>query len=70
MSPAQAVDSHLALQARASVAIHFGAFRLGLDGQDGALDLLAAALESKSGNGKMLDFRALDFGESTVLPLH
>lgn len=70
MSPAQAVDAHLALQARTSVAVHFGTFRLGLDGQDEALYLLAAALESKSGNEEVLDFRALDFGESTILPLY
>ncbi|MBV1874427.1 MAG: MBL fold metallo-hydrolase [Gammaproteobacteria bacterium] len=70
MSPVQAVDAHLILQARTSVAIHFGTFRLGLDGQDEALNLLTAALARKSRNGEVLDFRALDFGESTILPLY
>ncbi len=67
ISPIQAVDAHLVLQAKTSIAIHFGTFRLGLDGQDEALSLLTEAIENKSADEKVLDFRALDFGESAVL---
>jgi len=59
IDPAQAVDAHLALGARTSVAVHFGTFALGDDGEDEPLDDLRYALAAK-GNPRVL---ALDHGE-------
>ncbi len=53
ISPEEAVDAHLALGARTSIAMHFGTFQLGDDGhREPLLDLLAA-LEEK-GNPAVL----------------
>jgi len=59
IDPAQAVDAHLALGARTSVAVHYGTFALGDDGEDEPLDDLRDALAAK-GNPRFL---TLDHGE-------
>lgn len=59
IDPAQAVDAHLALGARTSVAVHFGTFALGDDGEDEPLIDLRRALDEK-GNPRVF---ALDHGE-------
>jgi len=64
IDPAQAVDAHFALGARTSVAIHFGTFALGDDGEYDPLRDLHAALAGK-GNPPFL---VLDQGEGRDLP--
>jgi L-ascorbate metabolism protein UlaG (beta-lactamase superfamily) len=64
IDPAQAVDAHFALGARTSVAIHFGTFALGDDGEYDPLRDLQAALVGK-GNPPFL---VLDHGEGRDLP--
>jgi len=64
IDPAQAVDAHLALGARTSVAIHFGTFALGDDGEYDPLRDLHDALAEK-GNPPFL---VLDQGEGRDLP--
>lgn len=59
IDPAQAVDAHLALGAKTSVAVHFGTFALGDDGETEPLLDLANALRAK-GNPNLF---ALDHGE-------
>lgn len=44
LSPLDALQAHRDLSAKASIAIHFGTFRLGDDGETEAIDLLAKAL--------------------------
>ena len=64
IDPAQAVDAHFALGARTSVAIHFGTFALGDDGEyDPVRDLHDALAEN--GNPPFL---VLDQGEGRDLP--
>jgi L-ascorbate metabolism protein UlaG (beta-lactamase superfamily) len=58
ISPAEAVDAHLALQARNSVVMHYATFRLGDDGYEQPLLDLRSALAAK-GNPSVL---ALEHG--------
>lgn len=67
LSPEQALQAHNLLQSKLSVAIHYGTFRLGLDGQYEAVERLNALLPS-SNSDTTADFRVLDFGESLTLP--
>jgi L-ascorbate metabolism protein UlaG (beta-lactamase superfamily) len=64
IDPAQAVDAHFALGARTSVAVHFGTFALGDDGEYDPVRDLHAAL---AGNGNP-PFLVLDQGEGRDLP--
>ncbi|MDP9360925.1 MAG: MBL fold metallo-hydrolase [Acidobacteriota bacterium] len=64
IDPAQAVDAHFALDARTSVAVHFGTFALGDDGEYDPVRDLHAALAGK-GNPPFL---VLDQGEGRDLP--
>jgi L-ascorbate metabolism protein UlaG (beta-lactamase superfamily) len=64
IDPAQAVDAHFALGARTSVAIHFGTFALGDDGEYDPLRDLDVAL-AENGNPPFL---VLDQGEGRDLP--
>jgi L-ascorbate metabolism protein UlaG (beta-lactamase superfamily) len=64
IDPAQAVDAHVALGARTSVAVHFGTFALGDDGEYDPVRDLNAALAGK-GNPPFL---VLDQGEGRDLP--
>jgi L-ascorbate metabolism protein UlaG (beta-lactamase superfamily) len=64
IDPGQAVDAHFALGAATSVAIHFGTFALGDDGEYDPLRDLHAALDGK-GNPPFL---VLDQGEGRDLP--
>jgi L-ascorbate metabolism protein UlaG (beta-lactamase superfamily) len=64
IDPAQAVDAHFALGARTSVAIHFGTFALGDDGEYDPLRDLDDAL-AEGGNPPFL---VLDQGEGRDLP--
>lgn len=64
ISPDEAVDAHLALQARTSIAMHFATFHLGDDGYDApARDLRAAV--ARRGNP---DFRIVEHGKGIDLP--
>jgi L-ascorbate metabolism protein UlaG (beta-lactamase superfamily) len=47
MSPAQAVEAHLTLRARTSVASHFGTFQLADDGEDEPVEVLQTALRER-----------------------
>jgi L-ascorbate metabolism protein UlaG (beta-lactamase superfamily) len=69
IDPAQAVDAHFALGARTSVAVHFGTFALGDDGEyDPVHDLnLALAGKALAENGNP-PFLVLDQGEGRDLP--
>ena len=58
MSPRDAVEAHLALQARVSVASHFGTFRLADDGQDEPVQFLQHVLSQY----RFAGFRVLDTG--------
>jgi L-ascorbate metabolism protein UlaG (beta-lactamase superfamily) len=53
ISPAEAVDAHFALRARTSIAMHYGTFRLGDDGETEPVVDLQAALKEK-GNPPVL----------------
>ena len=53
ISPAEAVDAHRAVRARTSIAMHYGTFRLGDDGEAEPLNDLRAALAGK-GNPPVL----------------
>jgi hypothetical protein len=53
ISPAEAVDAHIALGARTSIAIHWGTFRLGDDGEREPVDDLRAAIAA-NGNPSFL----------------
>jgi L-ascorbate metabolism protein UlaG (beta-lactamase superfamily) len=66
MDPAEAVQAHLDLAARESIAMHFGTFRLTAEGIDEPLVGLRSAL--RAAGVPETRFRALDFGESYVLP--
>ncbi len=65
MSPEEAVDAHLQLAARVSVASHFGTFELADDGQDEAVEVLQQVLRGKNLRGT--EFRVLQFGEGCEL---
>jgi L-ascorbate metabolism protein UlaG (beta-lactamase superfamily) len=53
ISPAEAVDAHFAVRARTSIAMHYGTFRLGDDGEAEPVNDLRAALAEK-GNPPVL----------------
>ena len=56
ISPAEAVDAHFAVRARTSIAMHYGTFRLGDDGEAEPVNDLRAALAEK-GNPPVLAVR-------------
>jgi L-ascorbate metabolism protein UlaG (beta-lactamase superfamily) len=64
IDPAQAVDAHFALGARTSVAVHFGTFALG---DDGEYDPLRDLHDALAANGNP-PFLVLDQGEGRDLP--
>ncbi len=66
ISPKEAVQVHQLLRAENSVAIHFGTFQLGADGQFRPVIELEAAL--KSVEGVRPNFRSLDNGEGQWIP--
>jgi len=66
MTPAQAVEAHLRLGARVSIASHFGTFPLADDGMDEPLQSLDEARRLKSLPES--EFRVLGFGEGWELP--
>jgi L-ascorbate metabolism protein UlaG (beta-lactamase superfamily) len=65
LSPAQAVEAHEALGAATSVAIHFGTFDLGDDGQDEAPAELSKSILSRPAPPR---FWLLGFGEGRAVP--
>jgi L-ascorbate metabolism protein UlaG (beta-lactamase superfamily) len=69
IDPAQAVDAHFALGARTSIAVHFGTFALGDDGEYDPVRELSVALAEKAlaENGNP-PFLVLDQGEGRDLP--
>ncbi len=64
INPAEAVQAHFVLRAQTSVAIHFGTFQLGDDGQEEAVWELKEAIAS-SGNPR---FWILQHGEGRDIP--
>ena len=64
ISPAEAVDAHDALKASTSMAIHFGTFNLGDDGETQPVDDLREAIAAK-GNPR---FWVLEFGGGRDVP--
>lgn len=65
LSPWDAVRAHHALEARHSVAMHYGTFRLGDEDPDEAADVLQEAV-GEEGNPC---FHALRFGETRAIPV-
>jgi L-ascorbate metabolism protein UlaG (beta-lactamase superfamily) len=65
MNPAEAVQAHLDLEARQSVAMHYGTFQLTTEGIDEPLRALAEARDAR--NVDASSFRALEFGGSLWL---
>jgi L-ascorbate metabolism protein UlaG (beta-lactamase superfamily) len=66
LSPAEALRAHRVLGARASVALHFGTFRIADDADGQAVAELHAALGA--GGGQQADFRILAYGEGRDVP--
>ena len=66
LSPRDAVQAHYALDASTSLAIHYGTFRLGDDGQDEPVETLTRAI--KDHDQPAPRFCALDFGEGREVP--
>lgn len=64
LSPEEAIDVHNLLGAGTSLAVHFGTFRLGDDGQFDAVERLARAIVDKSET----HFRVLKSGEGRDVP--
>ena len=64
ISPAEAVDAHLALGARTSIAMHYGTFRLGDDGLEEPVRDLRAAVAAKD-NAQVL---VVDHGAGIDVP--
>lgn len=64
IDPQQAVDAHFALRAETSIAIHFGTFALGDDGQEEPVWELKEAI-SRKGNPR---FWILNHGEGRSIP--
>ena len=64
ISPAEAVDAHFAVRARTSIAMHYGTFRLGDDGETEPVDDLRAALPKK-GDPPVL---AVEHGRAVDVP--
>jgi L-ascorbate metabolism protein UlaG (beta-lactamase superfamily) len=65
MNPAEAVQAHLDLEARRSVAMHFGTFQLTPEGIDAPVRELASALRNREVPAER--FRAVEVGESVWL---
>jgi L-ascorbate metabolism protein UlaG (beta-lactamase superfamily) len=65
MNPAEAVQAHLDLGARQSVAMHFGTFQLTPEGIEEPVAKLEAALEARGIEDG--SFKVLEFGESLKL---
>jgi L-ascorbate metabolism protein UlaG (beta-lactamase superfamily) len=65
MNPAEAVQAHLDLAARQSIAMHFGTFQLTPEGIDEPVSELAKALRERGVPTER--FRALEVGESVSL---
>jgi L-ascorbate metabolism protein UlaG (beta-lactamase superfamily) len=61
LSPSDALEAHFILGAQTSVAMHFGTFQLGDDGQYEAVDLLSATIAETSMEDT--EFLVLDSGE-------
>jgi len=66
VSPEEAVEAHQILDAGTSVAIHFGTFALGDDGEREAVEELYRALENAGEQRER--FWVLDFGEGRDVP--
>jgi L-ascorbate metabolism protein UlaG (beta-lactamase superfamily) len=66
INPEEAVGAHLALRSQMSVAIHFGTFELGGDGQYQAVEELRVAMDAQGVPRER--FRVLDFGEGLDVP--
>jgi L-ascorbate metabolism protein UlaG (beta-lactamase superfamily) len=66
VSPEQAVQAHLDLEAQVSVPMHFGTFRLADDGQEEPVTRLHAAVEAQPGPKPA--FWVLGFGEGRDIP--
>jgi L-ascorbate metabolism protein UlaG (beta-lactamase superfamily) len=62
MNPAEAVQAHLDLDARESIAMHFGTFQLTTEGIDDPVSALDEARRERKVSPSR--FRILDFGES------
>jgi|GEM_PF-2909749 len=65
MNPAEAVQAHLDLGARRSIAMHFGTFQLTAEGIDDPVRELAAALRERGVPAEQ--FQAIEVGESLKL---
>ena len=66
LSPDDALKAHFVMGAHTSIAMHFGTFKLGDDGQYEAVELLSAAItETSMGDTRFL---VLDWGESRQFP--
>jgi L-ascorbate metabolism protein UlaG (beta-lactamase superfamily) len=65
MNPAEAVQAHLDLAARRSIAMHFGTFQLTPEGIDEPVHQLTNALQERGVPAEQ--FRAMDVGESVSL---
>ncbi|HEY0350604.1 MAG TPA: MBL fold metallo-hydrolase, partial [Gemmatimonadales bacterium] len=65
MNPTEAVQAHLDLAARQSIAMHFGTFQLTPEGIDEPVRELAKALRERGVPAER--FRAMDVGESVAL---
>jgi L-ascorbate metabolism protein UlaG (beta-lactamase superfamily) len=65
MNPAEAVQAHLDLAARQSIAMHFGTFQLTPEGIEEPVRELAKALRERGVAAER--FRAVEFGESVRL---
>jgi L-ascorbate metabolism protein UlaG (beta-lactamase superfamily) len=61
LSPSDALEAHFILGAKTSVAMHFGTFQLGDDGQTEAVGLLSAAIVET--DMEQTQFLILSFGE-------
>jgi L-ascorbate metabolism protein UlaG (beta-lactamase superfamily) len=66
MNPREAVQAHLDLEARQSIAMHYGTFQLTTEGIDEPLRELEAARQDMNVDGSR--FGALEFGGSLFLP--
>jgi L-ascorbate metabolism protein UlaG (beta-lactamase superfamily) len=65
MNPAEAVQAHLDLAARRSIAMHFGTFQLTPEGMEEPALQLAHALRERGVAAER--FRAMEVGESVSL---
>ena len=66
MSPTEAIDAHLRLRAHTSMAIHFGTFHLGDDGETESVERWYDAIKANNMNDSQL--WVLDFGEGRNVP--